>query len=230
MLRKTILIVDDEVNIVSFMKDVLEDEGYRILTAEDGRNALSLVSQEKVDCVILDIMMPGINGFEVCRVLRAKTDVPILILSAKQSEVDKVLGLGLGADDYVVKPFNVQELIARVAAHLRRYNVERKASDPNKMQYGPLIIDLNGMEVSSGGEVIPFTYKEFEIVRFLALHPGQVFSREQIYEKIWGLDALGDTTTVTEHIKKIRQKIAPYIKGQEIIKTVWGVGYKWEKI
>ncbi len=184
--KGTILVVDDEEDVVGFLRDALEDEGYAVLSAADGEEALQVARTRRPDLVILDIMMPKLDGYAVCRVLREDMDVLILLLSARQSEMDKVLGFGMGADDYVIKPFGTRELLARVDAHLRR---DRRArSEPGQratLSFGRLTVDLKGREVRVLGEVVPLTRKEFEIVELLALHPGQVFSREQIYERVW---------------------------------------------
>jgi DNA-binding response OmpR family regulator len=184
------------------------------------------------DLVILDIMLPGCDGFVVCKELREELDIPILFLSAKQSDVDKVWGFRVGADDYVMKPFSIKELIARVEAHLRR---QRRAQVRNRqprratqLRAGELTVDLGAYEVRYAGSALALTRKEFEIIQLLILHPRQIFSREVIYDRIWGMDSLGNTDTVTEHIKRIRRKLAQVDVQTEYISTVWGVGYKWE--
>lgn len=226
-LRETILVVDDEDEIVQFVQDALEDEGYRVWTAFDGTQALQVARQHKPGLIILDIMLPRRDGFAVCKELREDLDIPILFLSARQSDADKIQGFSVGGDDYVIKPFSIRELLARVEAHLRR---QRRVWPHNSacLHYGKLGIDLGAYEVDYAGEVVPLTRKEFEIIQLLVLHPRQVFSREVIYERIWGLDALGSTETVTEHIKRVRRKLAQYDAQGEYISTVWGVGYKWE--
>lgn len=223
----TLLIVDDEKEIVSFMKDALEDEGYQVLTSYSGQEALGMLEHQP-DLIILDIMMPHIDGFVLCERIREQVSCPIMFLSAKQNEQDRVHGLMVGGDDYLVKPFSMKELKARIYAHLRREQRE-PASTRRMLRYGWLTLDLEGYEARYRDQVIPFTSKEFEIVQFLALYPGRVFSREQLYERIWGLEAEGDSTTVTEHIKKIRAKFAEHHSGNPYIATVWGVGYKWER-
>lgn len=222
-----VLIVDDEKDIVGFMKDSLTDQGYDVLTAYDGEEALQALAQEP-DIIILDVMMPGMNGFELCEQIRHTITCPIIFLSARGSEEDRINGLLVGGDDYLVKPFSMKELHVRIMAHLRQE--QRKISGPVKyLHFGHLAIDLEGYTVFYQKEPIAFTTREFELLTLLALHPGQVFSREQIYEKIWGYDAEGDSSTVTEHIKKIRAKLANHSKNATFISTVWGVGYKWEK-
>ncbi len=229
----TILVVDDEDEIVQFVQDTLEDEGYTVCTAFDGLQALKIARQHRPDLVILDIMLPRRDGFAVCKELREELDIPILFLSARQSDADKIQGFSVGADDYVMKPFSIKELVARVEAHLRRQRREQSqhAQQPHSalhLNYGDLSIDLSGYEVRYADELVPLTRKEFEIVQLLILHPRQVFSREVIYDRIWGMDSLGNTETVTEHIKRIRRKLAQHNSQVEYIGTVWGVGYTWK--
>lgn len=230
--RGVILVVDDENEIVQFVQDALEDEGYTVCAAFDGVQALKAARQCSPDLAILDIMLPGSDGFAVCKELREEMDIPILFLSAKQSDADKIQGFSAGADDYVMKPFSMKELVARVEAHLRRQRRGQRQGVPAargmSLQYGDLSIDLRAHEVRYAGIPLPLTRKEFEIIQLLVLHPRQVFSREVIYDRIWGMDALGSTETVTEHVKRIRRKIAQYDPRTDYICTVWGVGYKWE--
>ncbi|MBU5212315.1 response regulator transcription factor [Heyndrickxia oleronia] len=222
-----ILIVDDEPEIVAFTKDYLQDQGYQVITAYNGQEALRSL-QRQPNMIILDIMMPGMDGFELCELVRKRVTCPIIFLSAKHSEEDRIRGLMVGGDDYLTKPFSLKELHARIIAHLRREH--RLAEETKKCLYfGNLMIDLEGYEVYYLNERLSFTSKEFEMIQFLALHPGQVFSRESMYERIWGYDAEGDSSTITEHIKKIRSKLAKHDPDQSYISTVWGVGYKWEK-
>ena len=222
-----ILIVDDEPEIVAFTKDYLQDQGYQVMTAYNGQEALRSL-QRQPNMIILDIMMPGMDGFELCELVRKRVTCPIIFLSAKHSEEDRIRGLMVGGDDYLTKPFSLKELHARIIAHLRREH--RLAEETKKCLYfGNLMIDLEGYEVYYLNERLSFTSKEFEMIQFLALHPGQVFSRESMYERIWGYDAEGDSSTITEHIKKIRSKLAKHDPDQSYISTVWGVGYKWEK-
>jgi two-component system, OmpR family, lantibiotic biosynthesis response regulator NisR/SpaR len=231
-MRGTILVVDDEDEIVQFVQDALEDEGYTVFTAFEGTQALYVAREHNPDLIILDIMLPRRDGFAVCRELREELDIPILFLSAKQSDADKIQGFSVGADDYVMKPFSIKELLARVEAHLRRQRRGQRRVDQERattrLNYGQLSVDLSAYEVRYADEPLPLTRKEFEIVQLLILHPRQVFSRESIYDRIWGMDSLGDTKTVTEHIKRIRRKLAHYDPRTDYIGTVWGVGYKWE--
>ncbi len=223
---ETILIIDDEKDLVTVIKDTLEANGYRVLTAYNGFDGIEL-SRRKPDLIILDIMMPDINGFNVCHLIRDNVDCPIIFLSAKESEQDKIKGLAIGGDDYITKPFSLKELVSRVKAHLRREKRRLNKEDSHILSYYNLVIDLKGLNVKVKGNHINLTKREFEIVELLALNPEQVFSKDQIYEKVWGYDGLGDSSTVTEHIKNIRAKINAYDKENKYIETVWGLGYKW---
>lgn len=226
-MREKILIVDDEEGMVHFIRDALCAEGYSVMTASGGEQAITLARQQP-DLIILDVMMPDKDGFEVCRTIRDVVSCPILFLSALQNEPDRIKGLALGGDDYIVKPFSIRELKMRIAAHLRR---EQRAGTPGKkavLRYGQLAIDIKGREVYFKETMISFTRTEFDIMELLALHPGIVFSRDQIYEKVWGYDAEGDSAGVAEHVKKIRAKLTG-VCDHEYISTVWGVGYKWER-
>lgn len=216
----TVLVVDDEREIAELLRDYLEAAGLQVHMAFDGEEALAVLANGTFDCVVLDVMMPGQNGFDVCRTLRAQdSDVPILFLSARQSDVDKIRGLGLGADDYVGKPFSPAEVVARVQALLRRYR--RQGSAPEAVLHaGRLELDVKGYTAAIDGQPVSLTVKEFELLRFLAEHPGQVFTRDQLFDQIWG--DFGDLHTVTVHIARIREKV-----GAQYIKTVWGVGYKF---
>lgn len=224
---ETILVIDDEEDLVMIIKDTLEANGYNVLTAYNGFDGIEM-SRKKPDLIILDIMMPDIDGFNVCSLVRDNIDCPILFLSAKDSEKDKIKGLAIGGDDYITKPFSLKELVSRVKAHLRREKRKVKKEDNSLLIFKNLAIDLKGLNVRVNDENINLTKKEFEIIELLALNPGQVFSKDQIYEKIWGYDGLGDTSTVTEHIKNIRSKISSLDKENKYIETVWGLGYKWE--
>lgn len=228
-MQEKIMIVDDEADIVSLIEQAMTAEGYEVITASDGASALNMLSRSP-DLIILDVMMPGINGFELCQMIRDEVNCPILFVSARQTEADRIQGLSIGGDDYITKPFSLRELKARVGAHLRgsRRKIEG-AAVRSLLRYGLLRIDLKGREVLVQHAAVPLTAKEFDIVELLALHPGQVFSKEQIYDRIWGLEASGDISTVTEHIKKIRAKLVHVDPVNSYIATVWGVGYKWER-
>lgn len=225
-----ILIIDDETDLVMLLKDELEAKGHEVLTAYDGQTGIEL-SQKQPDLIILDIMMPGIDGFEVCRAIRDDVLCPVIFLSARQSETDKIRGLTLGGDDYITKPFGLHELMAKIEANLRRerrsqyLNAENKRS---KLYFEKLCLDMRERTVRVDGKDIELTKREYDIVELLALHAGQVFSREQIYEKVWGFDSEGNSSTVVERIKKIRAKFSA-AADKEYISTVWGIGYKWNK-
>ena len=223
-----VLIVDDEIEIVELVRDYLEREGFVVLTATDGQAALECARRSKPDLVVLDIMLPKIDGFEVCRQLRGEMVIPIVLLSAKGQEVDKILGLGLGADDYITKPFSPGELVARVKAHLRRSTVLSKNHEETVLSFGDLSIDIQGYRVTLKAQEVPLPSREFELLRFIAQHPNQVFTREVLFEKVWGYDYVGDDSTVTVHIRRLREKLESDPRNPRYIKTVWGVGYKFE--
>lgn len=222
----TVLIVDDEEDIVSFIRDALEDEGYDVLTAGSGAEALNQ-AEKKPHLVLLDVMLGDMDGFEVCQGLRPKLQGPIIFLSACQEESDRIKGLVVGGDDYLVKPFSLSELKARVHAHLRRERRKADCRETEILRFGDLTIDFNRRAVKIQGRDVELTAKQFDIVWLLALNEGQIFSREHIYEKVWGLEAVGEDSTVTEHIKKIRSRFQAVSPEETYIRTVWGVGYKW---
>lgn len=226
-MKETILIVDDEPEIVEFIQDALTDEGYKVIAARNGEEVFARLG-DKPDIIILDVMMPGLNGWEVCRAIRERVSCPILFLSARQSEEDRIKGLMAGGDDYMVKPFSVKEMKARIAAHLRREQRNGAGTTRQLIHDGDLSLDAGNYKLYIRDRLVPLTVRELEIVQFLLIHPGRVFTREQIYEKVWGFDAEGDAATVTEHIKKIRAKLAEADPQKTYIATVWGVGYKWE--
>lgn len=224
-MRDKILIVDDETDIVSMLKDYFVYNGYDVMTAAGGLEAIKKAEKEP-DIILLDINMPDMDGLEVCSRIRNFVACPILFLTARIEDSDKIRGFGIGADDYIVKPFSIDELGARVAAHLRR---ERRQRESAKVRFDDrLAIDYTERCLYYDGEVIPLAKKEFDIVELLSQHTGQVFSKERIYELVWDYDSDGDSSVVAEHIRRIRTKLAasgrkPYIE------TVWGVGYKWAK-
>lgn len=229
----TILMIDDEKELVELLSDELEDRGHQVYAAYDGMEGIRLAKKTQPDLIILDIMMPGADGFEVCRSIREDVMCPIIFLSARRSEVDKLKGFALGGDDFVTKPFGLKELLARIEANLRRERRSqyREMKNPrSKLYFGELSLDMEARELRGKGMDVNLTRREYEIVELLALHAGQVFSREQIYEKVWGLEANGDNTTVSEHIKKIRAKLTNVDSRTEYITTVWGIGYKWNKM
>jgi DNA-binding response OmpR family regulator len=227
MNKKRILVVDDEENVSDLLKLYLEAEGFEVQIAEDGLSALTLANQFKPDLIILDIMLPFKDGWQVAKELRLTMNNPIIMLSAKGEESDKILGLNLGGDDYVTKPFSPGEVVARVNAILRRSKSE--IEDNDKLEFANLVIDIKKYEIVVDGTKIMSTPKEVELLWFLASNPGRVFNREHLLDKIWGYSYLGDSRTVDTHIKRLRRKIEnglPYT----YLQTVWGVGYKFEVI
>ncbi|WP_342417927.1 response regulator transcription factor [Paenibacillus sp. FSL R10-2782] len=227
----TILLVDDEPEIIKLMQIYLENEGYRLLTARDGLEALEQVSRETVDVMVLDIMMPNMDGIEACMKIRETEHFPIIMLSAKGQDMDKITGLSVGADDYVTKPFSPLELVARVKSQLRRI---RKYTQPSAVLEHEMVLDelsINSAthEVTLAGEPIKLTPREFAIVELLARNRGQVLSMEQIYEKVWKEQYLESNNTLMVHVRKIREKIETDPRKPKYLKTVWGIGYKMEK-
>ncbi|MFD0698251.1 response regulator transcription factor [Paenibacillus sp. GCM10027628] len=227
-MKAKILLVDDEEDMVAFIRDALEDSGYEVFSALRAEEAKAEIVKNSPDLIVLDVMMPDMDGYAFCREIREDIHVPILFLSARESEVDRIYGLAAGGDDYLVKPFSMGELKARIEAHLRRERRAGQQQDQGNLHRGPFTVDLKGCELRYRGQAVPLTRREFAIVELLALHPGQIFSRDRIYEKVWGYDAAGDDTTVTEHVKNIRAKVAAINADARCIETVWGVGYKWE--
>ena len=224
-----ILIVEDDRDIAELERDYLEANGFAVEIAGDGLTGEKAALDEKVDLVLLDIMLPGQDGFQVCRRIREKRNIPILLVSARQEDVDKIRGLGLGADDYIVKPFSPGELVARVKSHLSRYQqLTGQETGRQLLQRGELSIDREGHRVYLKGKEIPMPNKEFSLLLFLAENPGVVFSKETLFERIWGEDSLGDTATVSVHVNRIREKIEATAK-PEYIETVWGVGYRFRE-
>ena len=232
--QKTVLVVDDEKPIVDILVYNLNKEGYNTLEANDGEEAVRLVIEKKPDLVLLDIMLPKMDGLTVCKKIRHNYNIPIIMLSAKDEEIDKILGLELGADDYITKPFSVRELIARVKANLRKsdneYNkVVEEAKDngrvPNEIKVGDLYLDLDKFEVKVRGQVIDLTLREFEVLKYLAQQPGQVVTRETLLEKVWGYEYYGDIRTVDVTVRRIREKIELDTSSPKILITKRSVGY-----
>lgn len=224
-----VLVVDDDPSIRQLLQIALQVEGYEVITAEDGKKALEITENQVLDLVILDLMLPVIDGWQVCRRIREDRDMPIIMLTAKDEEVDTVLGLKIGADDYVTKPFSPRELVARIEAVLRRTN--RSSGGPkNFIDYPGFTVDLMKREVTVNGETIEMSPKEFEIIWEMAQRPGQVYSRETLLDKIWGYDYFGTSRTVDVHIKRLRAKLEQVQGNYSYIQTVWGVGYKFEVI
>ncbi|MCL2355744.1 MAG: response regulator transcription factor [Defluviitaleaceae bacterium] len=221
-----ILVVDDEKTIVDILAYNLRKEGYDVIEAHDGKNGLELAVSENPDLVILDIMMPGLDGYEVCGRLRKISQVPVIMLTAKAEESDKVLSFEIGADDYITKPFGVREMLARVMANLRRGNMAQPVSNgTNALVFGELTIDLDMFEVARNGEAIDLTRREFELVKFLATQNNQVFTREALLEKVWGYEYFGDVRTVDVTIRRLRTKLETMPDHPTYILTKRGVGY-----
>jgi two-component system, OmpR family, response regulator VicR len=230
----TILVADDEVNITDVCRRYLEREGYAVWTADDGNQALMLWQQHRPDLIVLDLMMPGRTGWQVCEEIRSVDEVPILMLTARGDEPDRLLGLTMGADDYLTKPFSPRELVLRVKNILRRsqaVTTQLKAAAPadRTLSFTGISIHPDERRVCLNGRDIELTAKEFDLLFLLANHPNQVFSRNQLLQKIWDTDFDGDTTTVTVHIRRLREKIENQPSDPKLVKTVWGIGYKFEE-
>ncbi|MBQ3076676.1 MAG: response regulator transcription factor [Clostridia bacterium] len=221
-----LLVCDDDKNICELLRLYLVKEGYSVVLAQDGNQALALFASEKPDMVLLDIMMPGMDGWTVCREIRKTSDCPIIMISAKGETFDKVLGLELGADDYVVKPFDTKEVVARIKAVLRRVQVQ--GSDEGKeVQYEDLSINISSYELRIKGRLVDTPPKELELLYFMASNPGKVYTRNQLLDNVWGFDYYGDSRTIDVHIKRLREKLDG-VSDKWDLKTVWGVGYKFE--
>ena len=233
--KKRILIVEDDADISMVEEAYLEAAGFETRIVTDGTGISSLMQKEKYDLILLDLMLPGKSGYEICREIRDEVDVPILMVTARTESVDKVRGLGLGADDYISKPFDPAELVARVNANLRQYErmlqrlPQEKTEEPEEIIIQDLRILVNSWKVYKGEKEIKFPNREFELLKFLAMNPNIVFSKEQLFEKIWGYDYVGDSATVMVHINRIREKIEDDSKNPRILETVWGAGYRLNK-
>lgn len=225
-----ILIVEDEVAIADLEKDYLELSGFEVEVENDGTSGLARALAEDFDLFILDLMLPGIDGFEICKQIREKKNTPILMVSAKKDDIDKIRGLGLGADDYVTKPFSPSELVARVKANLARYERLIGSATPENdiVEIRGIKIDKTARRVWVNGEEKQFTTKEFDLLTFLAENPNHVFTKEELFKEIWNMDSVGDIATVTVHIKKIREKIEMNTAKPQYIETIWGVGYRFK--
>ena len=225
-----ILIVEDEVAIADLEKDYLELSGFEVEIENDGRSGLNRALNEEFDLFILDLMLPEVDGFEICRQIREKKNTPILMVSAKKDDIDKIRGLGLGADDYVTKPFSPSELVARVKAHLAGYErlIGSNVPENDIVEIRGIRIDKTARRVWVNGEEKQFTTKEFDLLTFLAEHPNHVFTKEELFREIWDMESIGDIATVTVHIKKIREKIELNTTKPQYIETIWGVGYRFK--
>lgn len=225
-----ILIVEDEEAIADLEKDYLELSGFKVEVANDGKSGLTKALKENYDLFILDLMLPGVDGFDICRQVREEKNTPIIMVSAKKDDIDKIRGLGLGADDYMTKPFSPSELVARVKAHLARYDrLTGSAAQKNKViEIRGLKIDTTARRVWINDEEKTFTTKEFDLLTFLASHPNHVYTKEELFREIWDMESVGDIATVTVHIKKIREKIEYNTARPQYIETIWGVGYRFK--
>ena len=225
-----ILIVEDEEAIADLEKDYLELSGFQVEVATDGETGLKRAMEGEFDLYILDLMLPGVDGFDICRQIRNEKNTPIIMVSAKKDDIDKIRGLGLGADDYMTKPFSPSELVARVKAHLARYDrLTGSAMEANKIiEIRGLKIDTTAQRVWVNGEEKTFTTKEFDLLTFLASHPNHVYTKEELFREIWDMESIGDIATVTVHIKKIREKVELDTSNPQYIETIWGVGYRFK--
>ncbi len=228
---KRILIIEDEVSIAELERDYLEINGFQTDIVLTGDRGLQAALTGDYDLILLDVMLPNIDGFEICKRVRSVKDIPIILVTAKKEEIDKVRGLGLGADDYLVKPFSPNEMVARVKAHLSRYErlLMKQKPESHEIYIRGLIIDSLSRRVFVNNQEVVFTTKEFDVLTFLAIHPNQVFSKDHLFERIWGYDSSGDVSTVTVHIRKIREKIERDPSNPDYIETVWGAGYRFKE-
>jgi DNA-binding response OmpR family regulator len=221
----SVLVVDDEPIVREVVVRYLEREGYRTLEAEDGEQARELLERDPPSLVVLDVMLPGLDGLSLCRWIRARSDLPVILLTARGEEADRIVGLELGADDYVTKPFSPRELAARVRSVLRR--AASPAVGDERLSLGELTIDAGAREVTKGGERLQLTAKEFDLLWFLASNRRRVFSRDQLMDRVWGYEAALDTGTVTVHVRRLREKIEDDPSRPTLLETVWGVGYRF---
>lgn len=224
-----VLIIEDEVSIAELERDYLEISSFEVDISTDGKEGLDKALSEDYDLVLLDLMLPGLDGYEICRRIRATKEIPIVMVSAKKNDIDKIRGLGLGADDYMTKPFSPSELVARVKAHITRYDRLAGVAAANRdiIEIRELKIDSSSRRVWSYDKERTLTAKEFDILRFLAEHPNKVYSKEDLFREVWGLESMGDISTVTVHIKNIREKIELDSSKPQFIETIWGVGYRF---
>jgi DNA-binding response OmpR family regulator len=225
---KRILIIEDDAVIAEVEKDYLTTNGYAVDIAESGDTGLNKALAEDYDLILLDLMLPKVDGFEICKQIRRIKNVPILMVSAKKEDVDKIRGFGLGADDYMIKPFSVGELVARVKAHLARYDrLTNQTRHNDELHIRGIYMDKMSRKVSVNDKELSLTSKEYDLLLFMALHPNRVFSKNELFEKIWGMDSFGDLATVTVYISKLREKIESNPSKPQYIETIWGVGYRF---
>jgi two-component system OmpR family response regulator len=232
---KKILIVEDDLSIAELEKDYLDMAGFQVSISPDGLQALDLIQENDYDLLILDIMLPGLDGLEILRRIRDDKNIPVLLVSAKKEEIDKIKGFNLGANDYITKPFSPGELVARVKAHLGNYERLKQTVQQGVKKTGARALSIRGLKIEKEarrvyihGSEVNLAHKEFELLLFLAENPNRVFSREELFEKVWGLEALGDSATVTVHIKRIRGKIEATPGSPQYVETVWGAGYRFK--
>ena len=224
---KRILIVEDDADIAAIERDYLELGGYAVEIAPDGTTGLERALGQPFDLLLLDVMLPGVDGFTICKAVRAEKDLPILMVTARGEDIDKIRGLGLGADDYIEKPFSPSVLVARVKAHLAQYARLKPAQEaPQTITAGPLTAEPAARRITKNGVELELKNREYELLLFLMRHPEQVFSREDLYEMIWGLESMGDNITVAVHINRLREKIEDIPAEPKLLQTVWGVGYR----
>jgi DNA-binding response OmpR family regulator len=225
-----VLIIEDEVSIAELEKDYLELSGFQVTIETNGAQGCKRALEEEFSIFILDLMLPDMDGFDICKTIREKKNTPILMVSAKKEDIDKIRGLGLGADDYITKPFSPSELVARVKAHLARYErlVGSGMVQNDIYEIRDIKIDADARRVWIRGEEVTFTTKEFELLDFLARHPNHVYSKQELFKEIWDMDSVGDIATVTVHIKKIREKVELNSNKPQYIETIWGVGYRFK--
>ncbi|MBR2134579.1 MAG: response regulator transcription factor [Eubacterium sp.] len=226
----SILIIEDDANILQLERDYLEANDFKTQTASDGKKGLELALSEDFDLVLLDVMLPGIDGFEVCRQIREKKNIPILLVSARKEDSAKISGLGFGADDYIVKPFSPSELTARVKAHINRYQRLTNSSPSNegKVELDGLFLNKLSGEARLNGKELILTKKEFDVLFLLSANPSTVFTKQELFKKVWAYDPLGDTSTLTVHINRLREKLKEADPESEYIKTIWGRGYRFK--
>ena len=231
---KQILIVEDDISIAEIQRDFLEMEGFGVTIATDGFEGYKKAKEEVFDLILLDVMLPNMNGYDICRAIRGEVDIPIIMVTAKGEETDKIRGLGLGADDYIAKPFSPTELVARVKANLAQYErVQNKHkgeanNKTNEINVGAIRVNLSTHRVYVGGKEVELKHKEYELLVFLMSNPDMVFSKEHLYERLWGMDAFGDLKTVAVHINRLREKIEQDPQNPVYIQTVWGAGYRFK--
>lgn len=227
-MQKKILLIEDDEKISEIERDYLEANNFEVEVISDGKIGLETAVKTEYALIILDIMLPGVDGFQICREIRKSKETPILIVSAKREDIDKIRALGLGADDYVIKPFSPNELTTRVRAHISRYERLTRKAENKSLHFGDLEIQPESRRVFSAGKEVTLKNKEFELLLFLAENPNIVFSKDRLFDRIWGMDALGDTATVMVHINRIREKIEPVPANPRYIETVWGAGYRFK--